>query len=96
MQRQGDLLIVSIKEIPIEAILQKSRVLAEGEATGHLHLIDEKADVFERNGTLYFRVNSSPAVLRHPEHGALRFDIGDYKVIRQREFEPAGWRYIRD
>ena len=97
MQRQGDLLIVRVNAIPTKANSQKSRVLAEGEATGHLHELDEKSDVFEEEGVLYFRVNeNSQSLLTHPEHKTLTFEPGDYRVIRQREYEPQGWRYAHD
>lgn len=97
MQRQGDLLIVKVQALPASAKLQKSRVLAEGEATGHLHELDENSDVFEENGVLYFRVKgNSPSLLKHPEHHTLTFEPGEYRVIRQREYEPNRWRNAHD
>lgn len=97
MKRQGDLLIVRINALPTSAQPHKSRVLAEGEATGHLHELDEQADVFEDKGTLYFRVKeNAPSKLTHPEHHTLTFEPGEYRVIRQREYEPNGWRNAND
>lgn len=97
MQRQGDLLIVRVDAIPKQALQRKSRVLAEGEATGHLHELDQEANVYSADGVLYFRVHeSATSVLTHPEHKPLTFEPGDYRVIRQREYEPRGWRYIND
>lgn len=96
MWRQGDLLIVKVKRIPQDAIKKKRRILAEGEATGHMHELD-KGEVYEKDGVLYFMVESNyPATLNHPEHKAVTFEPGEYKVIRQREYEPRGWRNVAD
>ena len=96
MKRQGDILIIKINSIPGDAIKQKSRILAEGEATGHMHELDS-GEVYEKNGTLYFKVeDNNTTTLNHPEHKAVTFEPGTYKVIRQREYEPQGWRYVAD
>lgn len=95
MIRQGDLLIVKIDKIPEKAIKQSHRILAEGEATGHMHELDS-GTLYESNGTLYFSVSDKTATLNHPEHNAIAFKPGEYKVIRQREYEPSGWRQVGD
>jgi hypothetical protein len=93
MMRQGDLLIVSAATLPKDAVRRENRVLAEGEATGHAHRLDEECEVYENNGVLYFKVNDGKAaVLSHEEHGALTFTPGTYKVVRQREYTPAEWK----
>ena len=95
MKRQGDILIVRVSNIPLDAKSRKSRVLAEGEATGHLHELDY-GEVYEKDGVLYFRVSEKPSILLHPEHKAITFEPGAYKVIQQREYEPSGWKRVRD
>ncbi len=96
MKRQGDLLIVKINKIPEDAKKKKSKVLAEGEVTGHLHELDS-GEVYEKDGILYFKVlEGNSTRLIHQEHKAINFDPGEYKVIRQREYEPRGWRRVRD
>jgi formyltetrahydrofolate synthetase len=96
MKRQGDLLIVKVVKIPEDTVKQKSRILAEGEATGHMHELD-KGEVYEKGGTLYFKVAQGViSTLNHPEHKAVTFEPGEYKVIRQREYEPKGWRRVAD
>jgi hypothetical protein len=96
MKRQGDLLIVKIEKIPEDTVKQKSRILAEGEATGHMHELDS-GEVYEKGGILYFKVmEGGVSTLNHPEHKSVTFESGEYKVIRQREYEPRGWRYVRD
>ena len=94
MWRQGDLLIVKIANVPLDAVKQSNRILAEGEVTGHMHELD-KGTVYEKGGILYFKVEE-PAILNHPEHKPVTFEPGEYKVIRQREYEPKGWRYVAD
>ena len=87
-------MIVTIGAIPEGAVRRKSRVLAEGEATGHAHRLDAGA-VYEKDGVLYFR-SESVVHLNHEEHGRITFKPGAYKVVRQREYEPEGWRNVRD
>lgn len=96
MKRQGDLLIIKVTEIPQKAIKQSTRVLAEGEATGHRHQLT-MGEVYEKNQDLYFEIKEDHrAILTHPEHKAIVFTPGKYRVIRQREYEPEGWRYVAD
>jgi hypothetical protein len=96
MKRQGDLLIVKVKRIPKDVVKKTGRVLAEGEATGHFHKLD-RGDVYEKEGVLYFRVQEGTEThLDHPEHGKMTFVPGKYKVIRQREYTPLGWRNVAD
>jgi len=96
MKRQGDLLIVKVEKIPEGTVKQASRILAEGEATGHMHELDS-GEVYEKSGVLYFKVTEGGvSTLNHPEHKSVTFEPGEYKVIRQREYEPRGWRYVRD
>ena len=92
MKRQGDLLIVKIADIPQDAIRRDTRILAEGEATGHMHELD-LGEVYEKDGILYFRVPEDKiATLNHQEHGAMTFETGEYKVTRQREYAPGEWK----
>ena len=96
MVRQGDLLIVKVKELPEACIKCGHRILAEGEATGHLHELDS-GELYEKEGILFFSVHEDQkTTLTHPEHGPLIFHPGVYKVIRQREYEPHGWRLVTD
>ena len=95
MWRQGDLLIMKVGVIPKEAAKCDTRVLAEGEITNHLHELDS-GDVYMEKDTLYFRVTAGMATLAHPEHKPLTFELGSYKVVRQREYEPRGWRRVSD
>ncbi|OGW69649.1 MAG: hypothetical protein A2036_01710 [Omnitrophica bacterium GWA2_50_21] len=95
MWRQGDLLIVKVKDIPKKAVKKTNGILAEGEVTGHMHELDS-GEVYAVGETLYFRVSESEqTVLNHPDHGSITFEPGEYKVIRQREYEPDSWKKSR-
>ncbi|MDP8212792.1 MAG: hypothetical protein P9X22_05825 [Candidatus Zapsychrus exili] len=95
MWKQGDLLVMRIGTIPNSAVRYNNRVLAEGEATEHLHELDS-GEVYIEKDMLYFRINAETSTLTHPEHKSLIFELGSYKVVRQREYEPKGWWYVRD
>ena len=96
MKRQGDLLIVKVSKIPDGVVKKTSLVLAEGEATGHMHKLD-CGEVYEKDEVLYFRVTDNhQSTLMHPEHKAIIFEPGEYKVVQQREYTPEGWRAVID
>ena len=94
MYRQGDVLLIKVKELPPKKKRRKSKtdVVVRGEATGHAHRIV--------NGTIYRRWErfSRPArfikanvgaKLVHEEHGEIELPEGIYQIVRQREYDPA-------
>lgn len=65
-------------------------VIAEGEATGHAHAIEdiEKCELYEdSDGTLWLRVEEPVAVV-HEEHAAQTLSPGTYRVGIVREVDP--------
>ncbi|MBI4837902.1 MAG: hypothetical protein HY806_01915 [Nitrospirae bacterium] len=65
---QGDVFFIRTQSIP-EGALQKSReakgyVIAKGEATGHAHVIEDEAMLYDKKGTLFVKV-SKPVEVRH-------------------------------
>lgn len=102
--RQGDVLLVKIREKNLDDAARVARqagrlVLADGEATGHAHAIDEAlAELFEdRRGVLYLRVQAGrPAQLVHEEHAALDLAPGLYRIVHQREYAPDAIRRVAD
>ena len=107
--RQGDVMLVPVDEIPAEARKQRPRrrlVLAEGEATGHHHVLEvDRAtkleelllpgDVAELEQR-FVRVLDEAAVLTHQEHATLEIPPGLYEVRRQREYSPEEIRRVAD
>ena len=98
--RQGDVLLVPVEKLP-EGCRKESPdgsrvVLAYGEVTGHAHAIDcALATTYQCGAERYLRVQTG-AVLRHEEHEHMALEPGVYKVVQQREYEPAGWRNVVD
>lgn len=111
--RQGDILLVRLDQTP-EAFVADRRlkriarargrlVLAEGEATGHAHVIDsEEAELLrageqlldaDQAAELYLLVHGpEPVPLVHEEHASLSVPPGVYRVVRQREYrDPQDW-----
>jgi hypothetical protein len=97
--RQGDVLLVPIDDLPANTPVEASGrlVLAEGETTGHAHVIDaQRARLVRRrlmhhgqSPTLYLVVDGVEAVsLTHEEHNTVEVPPGLYEVRRQKEYEP--------
>lgn len=105
--RQGDILLVPVNDIPkglVEVPREKGKIiLAEGEATGHLHMIEApEATLLAKDlGSpidRYLVVKEAEAItaeaagvdLTHPEHATVTLAPGTYEVRRQREYTQAG------
>jgi hypothetical protein len=107
MQRQGDILLVPVERLP-DGLNEVPReegkiVLAEGEATGHLHMIEAPEATFLAEDLAAiegrFLVVEAEAItadgaagvaLEHPEHDTVVVAPGNYEVRRQREYDQAG------
>jgi hypothetical protein len=108
--RQGDVLLVPVDSIPEGATPRQSsvrHVLAEGEATGHAHVIrDRRARLATERihrrwaaprETTYLVVNGpGPVALTHEEHDTLVIPPGVYEVRRQREYRAGRATWVRD
>lgn len=103
MIRQGDVLLVPVKEIPKDAKKRKAEggrlILARGEATGHHHSFAASSGVQlleAPDGTLYVDVPEGGAPLEHQEHSTLRV-VGPHRVVIQGEYDDAEeWRRVAD
>ncbi len=88
--RHGDLVIIQIDSVKGEK--QKSKILLDGEVTGHSHRLIS-GDVFnlaepiETSMGLVTRTVElrEPTLLIHEDHNPIRLEAGRYGVIRQRE-----------
>lgn len=96
--QQGDVLLFTFAKLPegkLTPVIPGSRgfVLAEGEATGHAHVVEPppaKDDVqfyTDAQGTLWMSTKKD-AVLKHEEHGHIKVQPGTYKVGRVQEIDP--------
>jgi len=102
MYRQGDVLIQRVNtELPEDAEVikpdEKNRlVLAEGEATGHAHVVPAVAGaLYAAQAAMMLQVTQSTQVL-HEEHSPIDLDPGLYKITRQREYFPTEIRRVAD
>lgn len=101
MQRQGDILIIRIDELP-EEFEEKARIdgqiiLAYGEVTGHKHAVkDIEVKWFgDIRGEQVLQAEQ-PFTLVHEEHAPLTFAPGLYRVIRQYEATADDLRQVLD
>lgn len=92
--RHGDILLYptkNIKEIKAKKVFSgKEYVLAEGETTGHRHLLvttKPKLEILKDNkGKMYLKTDG--AKLTHQEHKTIEIQKGYYVVKHEREFDP--------
>lgn len=107
MYRQGDVLLVAVKEIPKAAKPAKPDngrwILAYGEVTGHHHsftaekgvelVTTEQADELR----VWLSVTTAePVPLIHQEHDTILIPPGEYRVLRQLEYSPEATRKVQD
>jgi len=96
MYRQGDLLFVE-DTIPGDAQEQEDGVLALGEVTGHRHRIEDRVKaVMMVVGAVSYVHAMQEADIVHEEHDTITLPVGDWRVIRQREYRPDGWVQVAD
>lgn len=108
---QGDLLIERVPDVEPSGSMIPGRwgegyVLAEGEATGHMHAVRNHIMFFRDDGlardipaNLYIghvKVGSDAARIDHDEHDTIMLGPGTYRVRRQRELDPSEVRLVSD
>lgn len=93
--RQGDVLLNAFDgQIPEGATRVEPRgdryVLADGEVTGHAHVITatDTVELYEKDGVLYLKVDVEQA-LTHEEHGAVKVAPRVYTRPPQTEWSSA-------
>lgn len=93
--QQGDVLINKINKLPVGAMPVKKQknklILAEGEATGHAHVINcppstEDYQLYQKDGRLYLE-NKAIALLTHEEHKPVNIPPGAWEIDRVREYD---------
>lgn len=102
MYRHGDLILIpSDKVPPTTAQPTQGFVLADGEETGHKHVLtgDVIGWSIRSRAPTFVAVREKPAMLKHDEHAPLAIPPGVYEVRRQRIYEPqspAESRWVKD
>lgn len=84
--RQGDILFRKIGTLPTSLTEKPDKIVAEGELTGHAHLLMNGA-LFEviNSEDLYIQAGENTRII-HDEHLPIKLEQGSYQVIQQREF----------
>ena len=108
MAAQGDIVLVRVKELPkgLEIVKsEKNRCVVSHSETGHDHFVDATGvSMFqEPNNPFICYLQVAPiggADLIHARpfdtHETLHLEQGTYKIHRQREYTPSGWRRVED
>src|SRR4051794_26244121 len=112
--RQGDMLLVPVDALPAGAgsteldRVGPRHVLAEGEATGHAHVLaGSEVRLLRlrpprprwgqpRPLRTYAVVAAAGATMRHEEHLPIAVPAGAYEVRRQREYRPQRPVWVTD
>jgi len=84
--QHGDVTIRPAR-IPAKAEPVESRVLAEGEATGHAHRVIGDAELLRLGGRLFLRVLGGDVRVIHEEHADMKIPPGEYRIGRVREYD---------
>jgi len=94
LYRQGDILFKKINHIPSETINRDNKVIAEGEATGHAHVLVNGAvfELLNSDSKLYIKSVENTKII-HDEHLPIKLEPGEYEVIRQREYLGPGIKH---
>lgn len=105
---QGDVLIIRLDNAPdltgyTEVPAEGNHLIVTHSETGHHHVLErEAAQMFENKDNalesfLVLHRGSSLEHLRpHDTHDPIALEPGNYKVVRQREYTPEGYRRVQD
>jgi len=92
--QQGDVLMFTEEALPegAKTIAPKARgyVLAEGEATGHAHVIvpTPEIEMYEDSKGVLWLKTGTPTEVRHEEHNTVTLEPGIYRVGIVKEVDP--------
>ncbi len=103
---QGDCLITRLDSLPdglVKASVPGADYAVAHSETGHHHVMSKKhVDFFEaaNDPLVMYIVVKQPAEIRHlrsfDTHAPITVDKGIYRINRQREHTPEGWRRAAD
>lgn len=105
---QGDVLFIKVSDNTphntlVEVKPENGKLIVTHSETGHHHVMEAtKAKMYSLPDSIMncLLVVDEPTVLEHlrshDTHEPIAFDKGTYKVIRQREHTPEGFRKVQD
>jgi len=86
--QQGDVLFEAVK-IPKRAKLVKDMqgiIVAQGEATGHMHVVQDRVQLFQDDGLVFLKVPQESRVV-HEEHKPITLPPGEYRIKQVQEYD---------
>lgn len=105
MAAQGDMLITKVDKLPDDLVKQENKgdhVITHSE-TGHNHVMSsDTVDLYNSANDAFvaFIVVKEPTELRHlrsfDTHKPIKVDKGIFRINRQREYTPEGFRRAID
>ena len=96
--RHGDLFLEKIEgKIPDGGKIREHNRLLDGEVTGHAHrLVEGEFKIWDLDVNAFLEVIKDTTLV-HEEHKKIDVPAGNYRVIRQREYDPyQGHRNVQD
>lgn len=105
---QGDVFFMKVENFSIPSNANRiapinGKIEVAHSETGHNHVMDpEDVELYQLPGSIMdlLLVVNKPTVLEHlrnfDTHEPIMFDSGTYKVRRQREYTPEGFRRVED
>jgi hypothetical protein len=99
--QQGDVLLRKLDGMPEGKykVLQRKRVVvAEGEKTGHCHVIEDKdAELIQMGDKILLSLKNS-AVIEHQEHGPITVEPGVWEtgIVREHDYYSQMVRPVAD
>lgn len=99
---QGDVMFMRVDALPNNVKLEEDKTLIVAHSeTGHNHVVEGGASTLLRQDpmTSYLVVNGLADVVHkrsYDTHETLRLKPGVWRVGRQREHTPEGWRRVED
>ena len=99
--RHGDIFFRRFEgDLPENMEVLNTRVVAEGELTGHAHrMVGGSVTAYmPPEGALatMFLAIEEMVTLQHEEHAEIQLPAGNWEAIRQREYTPSGDRQVAD
>ncbi len=95
--RQGDILFKRVKALPSNVIQKQDQLIAEGEQTGHAHVLVNGALFELLNPTRHYIKAGQDTKIIHQEHFPIKLESGVYEIIRQKEYLGQGrTQIVRD
>lgn len=88
--QQGDVTLLKIQSLPpgeAKVLARQRCVLAEGEATGHAHVLeDDDAELIAIGEKIILRLERA-GIVKHEEHKPIALEPGLYQIGRIQEYD---------